>query len=190
MGKALGVERLANDAHPAVHHVRRGHNVGAGPGVGDGLFGQDVQGGVVIYVLGLDDSAVAVVGVFAKAHVGQQQQARHRFLEIGQGALNDAVIGIGVRAEGVLVVGNTEQNDAGDAQIPNLPAFFNRPVNRQLGNARHGTDRIAHPGAGYDEQRHDEVVDAELGFSHHASQRLGTSQAARAVGRKGHAVLL
>ena len=113
--------------------------------MGNGLFGQDVQGGVVIHVLSLDDPAVAVVGVFAKAHVGQQQQAWHRFLERGQGALNDAVIGVGVRAEGVLMVGNAEQNDAGDAQIPNLPALLNRPVNRQLGNARHRADRIAHP---------------------------------------------
>src|SRR6266436_7147323 len=70
------VEFFADGGYATVHHVGRGDDVGAGAGVGEGLVGEDGDGGVVGYggfvgeMVVLDYSAVAVVGVFAEADVG------------------------------------------------------------------------------------------------------------------------
>jgi len=70
------VEFFADGSDAAVHHVGRGDDVGTGAGVGEGLVGEDGDGGVVGYggfvgeMVVLDYAAVAVVGVFAKADIG------------------------------------------------------------------------------------------------------------------------
>ncbi len=74
--KAVFVQRVADFGHPAVHHVRRGHHVGSGLGVGQGRAGQQVQGGVVIDDLFFHHAAVAVIGVLAQADVGDHDQLR------------------------------------------------------------------------------------------------------------------
>ncbi len=67
------VERLADGADAAVHHVRRRDDVGAGGGVRDGrsheLLDRRIVGDLVVD----DDAAVAVVGVLAQADVGDDE---------------------------------------------------------------------------------------------------------------------
>ena len=72
------VERLADRADPAVHHVRRRDDVGAGRRMRDGraheLLDRRIVGDLVVD----DDAAVAVVGVLAEADVGDDEHVGQR----------------------------------------------------------------------------------------------------------------
>src|SRR5260370_42622417 len=59
------IEFSADGGDASVHHVGRSDDVGAGAGMGQGLLGEDGDGGVIGDVAVLDDAAVAVVGVLA-----------------------------------------------------------------------------------------------------------------------------
>jgi hypothetical protein len=74
--KIVFVEYRPDFCHPAVHHVRRGHHVGTRLGMGQGRFGQQVQCGVIVHGVAVHKSAVTVVGVFAQAHIGDDDQFR------------------------------------------------------------------------------------------------------------------
>ena len=51
--------------------------------------------------------AVAVIGILAQAGVGNHGQLRHSGFDGAGGLLNDALVSVGLRALGVLVVWNT-----------------------------------------------------------------------------------
>ena len=64
--KAVLVEGFSNRSHPAVHHIGRRHDIGAGPRMRQRFFGEQLQRAVIIDVAVFDHAAVAVVGVFAQ----------------------------------------------------------------------------------------------------------------------------
>ena len=70
MAETLFIQGFPDGEHAAVHHIRRGDDVGAGLGVGEGYLGQEFQGGVVVHFAVMDDAAVAVAGIAAEADVG------------------------------------------------------------------------------------------------------------------------
>ena len=73
---SVGVERLADRAHAAVHHVGRRHDIGAGARMRQRAGRQPFERGVVIHVAVHDLAAMPVAGVFAIADVGDHQQIR------------------------------------------------------------------------------------------------------------------
>jgi hypothetical protein len=90
--EAVGVQSLADGAHAAVHHVGRGHDIGAGAGVRHGRAAS--QGRVVSLSTSpsSDKAAVPVAGVLAVADVGHDQQTGRLAAHGPDGALHDAVI--------------------------------------------------------------------------------------------------
>ena len=88
-GVALLVELVADRADPAVHHVARRDRVGAGLGVGDRGFRQQLDGEVVVDLAVADEAAVAVRGVLAEADVGDHGQVRVGLLQRPDRHLHD-----------------------------------------------------------------------------------------------------
>ena len=71
------VERGAQRADAAVHHVARRDDVGAGRGLRDGGAREQLERGVVVDVAVLaQHAAVAVGGVLAQAQVGDRRAGR------------------------------------------------------------------------------------------------------------------
>ncbi len=130
--EAVGVQRLADGRHAAVHHVGRRHDVGAGAGVGKRGLGQPLQGGIVIHVAILDVAAVAVAGVLAIAHVGDHQQLGRLAADGADGALDDAIVVVGARGHFVLGFRQAEENHAADAERLHFGALLHQLVHGQL----------------------------------------------------------
>ena len=86
----------------------------------------------------------------------------------------------------VLVVGDAEEDQRGDAQGVRLPGLLHRLIHREVEDAGHGRDRPAHALPLHDEEREDEIVGSERRFTDHAAQGLGATQAAGAVDGEGH----
>ena len=63
-----------------------------------------------------DDAAVAVVGVFAEADIGDDDEVELGFADGFDGALNDAFLLAASLCRRVFRFGETEENDAGDAK--------------------------------------------------------------------------
>ena len=186
MRKPLTIQSLTDSADAAVHHVRRRHHVGTCAGVRKRLFNQDFQGCIVVHILAFDDAAVPVVGVLTETDIGNQQKAGHLLLEHSESALDDAMVIVGVRTDGILVLGNAEQDHARKTEVADRLALLHRPIDRQLGNPRHRSDRVGHPGAWDDEERHDQVIDTEFRFPDQAPEVFVTPQPASTVDGKTH----
>ena len=161
MGEAGRVEPLPDRAYHAVHHPAGGDHVGARPGVDDRLLGQELQGAIVVDVGPsggvAQRAAMAVVGVFAEADVGHQQQLRGSLLGHADGLGDDAGVAGGIAAGGVFLGGDAEEDHAAQAQFGGLADFVGQQVGRELKIARHGRDLPTHVLAGANEQRQDQV---------------------------------
>ena len=113
------VERRADRADAAVHHVARRDHVGAGARLRDRGARQQLERRVVVDVAVVaQDAAVAVVGVLAQAHVGHHEQVGVGLLDRARGELDDALVVPGARALGVLRGRDPEQQHGRDAQRP------------------------------------------------------------------------
>ena len=124
----MSLNPAADGQHAAVHHVRGGHDVGSGPGVGHGGSGQQVERGVVEHatcaVAFADQPAVAVRGVFAQTHVGNHHQIGPVFLEQTHGPLHNAVFGVSSAAPGIFGCGDAEQQHGFEARAHGLAHLF------------------------------------------------------------------
>ena len=123
-GEAVGVQLAADGRHAPVHHVRRGDDVGAGAGVRNRRGGQPFERLVVIHVAVDDLAAMPVAGVFAIANVGDDQQTGDLAADGADGALHDAIVGVGARSHFVLAFRQAEQDHAADAERVHLGAFL------------------------------------------------------------------
>ncbi len=165
----------------SVHHVRRRDHVGTSPRVRQCLFREEVQRGIVVHIAVDDDAAMAVVGVLAQADVSNEQQIGHAFLDGTHRLRDDPGVTVSARAHTVFLLGNTEQDHGGNPEVVDALAFFDRTVHRELYDARHAGDGLTDPRARDDEQRHDQVVDAQPRLTDHAAEVLVLAQPARSI---------
>ncbi len=184
--EARMVETGADGPDPAVHHVRGRDEVGAGARVRDGHRRERLEAGVVDHLAPLDQAAVAVVGVLAEAHVGHDQQIGEHPLDRRHGAHHDTVRRVRRRADRILPLRNAEQHHRGNPEIVDRLALLDETIDRQLGHAGHGGDRLGAPAPRRDEERQHEPVDAGTRLRDQTSQDGCSSQAARAMRRIAH----
>jgi len=107
---AFRIQLFSYGGHAPVHHVAGGHHIGAGPDMGQGGFGQKLQGGVVKHVLPLNEAAVTVVCVFTQTNIGYHQNLRKFFLYHPYSLLHNTVVVISSGAGAVLLTGNTKKH--------------------------------------------------------------------------------
>ena len=105
----------------------------------------------------LDDTAMAVIGVFVDADIGHDQQPRHLVLYRFDGPLHDAVR-IEPRTPAIVFpVRNPKKNDGGNPQGRNLTRLFHQEIDREPELARHRDDFLPPVSPFDDEQRIDEI---------------------------------
>ena len=104
------------------------------------------------------DAAVAVAHEFAEAHVGDDEQAGHARLQRADGALHDAVVGVGLRGALVLVRWDAEKEHAGTPAACAACGFGDEFALGELEDAGHRGDRRAGGDLFADEKREDEIA--------------------------------
>ena len=127
MLEAVVVERLADRADAAVHHVARRDDVGAGLGVADRGAGEQLEAPVVVDVAVDDDAAVAVRRVLAEADVGEQDELREARPQRAQRDLDDAVLLPRAGRLVVLHLGDAEEHHRADAARGKLLDLVQQP---------------------------------------------------------------
>ena len=168
------VERLANRRDAAVHHVARGHDVGAGLGVAHRGAGQQLEAAVVVHVAVHHHPAVAVRRVFAEADVRQQDEVGEARPQRAQRLLNDPVVLPRTGCLLVLLRRDAEEQDGADARRCEVLDYANEAAEVE---ARHARQLLVRERLGSDEERHDELVEREPGLAHEPAQGSRTAEA-------------
>ena len=89
--KPLRVERPADGADAAVHHVGGRDDVGAGLGLDQALHHELLDGGVVDDLVAGHDAVMAVAGVGIERDVGDEAEVGHRRLDRARSAADEIV---------------------------------------------------------------------------------------------------
>lgn len=120
----------------AVHHVAGGHHVGSGFGIAQSDGRQMGQSGVVEHLPpGVEDAAVAVVGVFAHADVPDDVEVGAELPQPAHGLLHHPFGVAGGSAAGILVVGDAEEDAGGHPGLLHLAGDLIQPVHRVVVDA-------------------------------------------------------
>jgi hypothetical protein len=132
------------------------------------------------------DTAVAVVGVLAQTHVGDNDKIVDPVLDCLY-RLRDYVVFLVPLASGrVFLRWDAKQDYPRNAQVGHFHGFFHDFIDRELVIARHGGNFLAYSPAGTHEERHYQVVDRKSGFPYHAPEVFARPQPARAVDGISH----
>ena len=175
VGNAVGIQGGADGGHHPVHHAAGGNDVGPGLHMGKRDARQHVQGLVVQQVAfreggdrprappGVEDSAMAVIRVFAQTYVRDQQEPRAGILQLPQRALDDPVFGVGLRAFAACAPVSRKEAPAG-IRGRRLPAPPRQRGPRRPGTHGHGSHRISATLRPF----------SEMAIIHHMEQNIGS----------------
>ena len=109
------VERFADGADAAVHHVARRDQIGPGGSVGERGLHEQLDAFVVqdMEMVAVDpgDAAMAVAHVFAKTDIGNDEQLGAFGLDRADRLLHDAILSIRAGSGFILFGGNAEEED-------------------------------------------------------------------------------
>ena len=108
--------------------------------------------------VGRQQPAVAVARVLAETHVADDDEVGIGLLDGARGELDDALVVPRTGALLVLVRGDAEQHEPGDAAVDELARLADRLVDAEAVDARHRVDRLAAVQAGLDEHREQQVL--------------------------------
>src|SRR5437867_3142824 len=108
--------RLIAATRPSI--MSEGDDVGARPREGDSRAREEIQRRIVGDLPGLDDPAVAVIGVLAEADIGDEEDPGDLLLQLAEGPLDDSRGVEGTGARRVLRGGDAEENHARDPVVP------------------------------------------------------------------------
>ena len=125
-----------------------------------------------------------VIGILAEADIGNDHQVGEPFLDRAHRFLNDAVLGVGTRSQGVLLVGEPEQDDGWNMHIGGGLHRVDQVIEGLLIVSRHRGDRVADVFALHREEGQDEIAGRQFGFADHAAQGFIPAHAARSVFRE------
>jgi hypothetical protein len=113
---------------------------------------------------------MAVIGILAKANIGDDEKFQVGFADGFDGALDYALGGERACAARILRFRKAEQNDSGNSQRLHFPALVDNLIRGLLINVRHGTDFLADFAAGADEHGIDETGSGKLRFADEAAE--------------------
>ncbi len=139
--EALGVERGADRADAAVHHVARRDDVRAGARLADGRAREQLERRVVVDRLAVQHAAVPVARVLAQAEVGDHEQVGVRGVDRADRLLDDAVVVPGAGALLVLGAGMPNSSTAGMPSAATAPASVTAAATGRRETPGHRLDR-------------------------------------------------
>ncbi len=152
--------------------------MGAGFGLGDRGACVDLEGGVVVDdTVVADDAAVAVVGVLVDAQVGHQHDVVAEVgAQIAQCDLHDAVGVVGAAPDRVLGLRHAEQDHGTHTEVGERGHFVAQRLTGVLDHAGQRGDRLRLVDAFADEQRGDQVGDANVMLCDQFAQGGGSAE--------------
>ena len=136
--------------------------------MGKRFLGKQFKRGVVLDRAVLDHAAMAVAGILAEADVGDDRQVRHLVLDGLDRVLHNALVGVALAADLILMLGNAEEDDRGNAEALHFLAVLHQIVDGLLVVAGHGADLFFHALAVGHEQGVNEIIGRKLRLPHHA----------------------
>ncbi len=157
------VERMANPADTAIHHVGGRDHIAAGSRLHNGLQAEHVHGFVVDHVAVAQQAIVAMAGVGIEGHVAHDADVGHRGLHGAHGPADEVLPVQRFVAVGRLAFRRCgrKQSDGRDAQVARLLHGFHEQIERQPIDARHRGHRRALLRSFLNEDRPDEIVGTE-----------------------------
>ena len=167
--KACIVKSFAESRDVAIHHVTRSHHVGTGSHLRNSGLCQKFKRWIVIHIAILDDAAMAMTHVFAKAHVRNHVQTRELFLDSTHGPLHNAILIISRSRHFVLVIRDTEQQNGLDAKRDTAFKFLQDFINRETELVRHGRDFFFDARSFNHEHRVNEGIGIYSSFCNHVA---------------------
>ena len=108
-----------------------------------GFLGEEGQGGVVVHIVVVEETAVPVAGVFAEAYVGEDDDVLAKLRLDGlYGTGDEGIVGVGGTAPLVLLlVGNhAEEEHLVDAEVLDFLDVLQEGVDAEAVDAGHGGD--------------------------------------------------
>jgi len=129
---------------------------------------------------------MAMAGVFAQADIGAHRERRGRILQLLDGPLDDAVLGMRPRTLRILLVGQPEKDDGVHSQPHALLGLFGQLVHGYPKHPGHGRHLFPHSLAGHDKKRVDKVSRSNAGLSDKRPEIFVLPESACPVFRKNH----
>jgi acylphosphatase len=154
--------------------------------VGHSGGGKPLERGIVVDIAIYDFPAVAVTCVFAIADIGEDEQSGNFALDRTNRALNNAVLGGTTGSDFVLLIRNSEQDYAPDAERMDFAALVDNAIDGHLRVAGHGRDLAPHSFAFADKEREYELRRLEVGFANKIAHGLAGAQPAQTDFREWH----
>ena len=184
--RPFGLQRGAQSADSAIHHVRRREDVAAGLGLHQALFDEAFDRGIVVDTAVFDDAVVAVVGERIERDVAQHPDLRggvlHRLDRAG-----DQAVGVGRRAATRVLsraVDVRKHGDGGDAERPGFARRGGRSGDGEPLDAGHRGNRNGLV-AVVDHHRPDQVRRRQHALAHQAPRPIRLAQPPQAKGGVG-----
>ncbi len=186
---AVGLQRLADRADAAVHHVARGDDVHSGGCLRQRLLHQHGHGGLVHDVAGVvEQTVLAVRGVGVERHIGEHAELWKRRFEGAHRSGHQSVGVGGLDAVGRLEVGidHGKQREHRNAQFHAFLGHRQQQIDTQTLHAGHRRHALALVLAIEDEHRVDQIVRCQSVLAHQTAAEVVTAQPPHAgAGKSG-----
>ncbi len=108
--------------------------------MGEGGLGQDLESGIIINGITDQATAVSVVSVFAEADIGHYREFRGLVFQLLDSSLNDAILGMGTGAHGILLLRQTEEDDGIHPKLQTFLCLVCQLVHTHPEDTGHGGD--------------------------------------------------
>ena len=181
--ETLGIEAGADRRDPAVHHVGRRDDIGAGAGLVQRLADEHRDGLVVEDGVAAQQSVVAMARIGVERDIGDEADGGRRGLDRAAGAAHE-IVGIQrLAALGIAPVGIGigEEREGGNAEPLGAQGLADRLVDGEPLDAGHRGHLVAALVAVDEENRPDQIVGRQNVFTRQATRPLGLAVAARAM---------
>mmetsp|Transcript_30588 Transcript_30588/g.50510 ORF Transcript_30588/g.50510 Transcript_30588/m.50510 type:complete len:352 (-) Transcript_30588:13-1068(-) len=170
VGKAFGIEGIANSLDAAVHHIARSHNIGTSTGLTDHLLAQLIDGSIIDNLAIFDNAIVSLIRIRIERHVRHDDRFGEFRLDHANGT-GDNALGV-VRFDtqiGFQFIRNLGEQDKGiDSQSQGFFNFRHHAVEGVTLASRHAEDfRIF--GILVNKERVDKVIGCDDALADHAS---------------------
>ena len=189
----FGLKPGADRADAAVHHVRRGDDVGPSGGLDERLR-DELLGGLVVEDIArlVGQAVVAVRGVGVERDIGQDTDLGHRVLDGADRAAHEVVGVERFLAHFAAQVrrGVGEEGDARDAEVAGFAGAVGEAIDRPAADPGKRRDRLLPALPLGDEQGPDEIGGREVVLGEHGADPRSGPAAAHAdcwEGGLGHA---
>jgi len=104
--------------------------------------GQQVQGGIIVDDLSLNNPAVAMIGILAKADIRDNRQVGNAAFNRLDSLLHDTVFIVGRRSQGIFLFRYAKEHHGRYVQVPGFFCYLYQVVDGELVMTRHGLDGI------------------------------------------------